>query len=211
MEDMSGAPLVAGDTLRGQTQKTISDFLDETHVGDDIASAISRINEILLGMEGAGGLILHSLQNVDTMSSSVRELVEINQRSFQRIVEDLAVSAREIRRSTTRLDSFMWHADELIVSVQESEWDGAVAGLSESVDHMRSILASVEAGQGSMGQLLYNDTLYQEVVSTFSTLQRVLHHLDSRPKDFLSPLGRSQKQMMRKQKRTKRSYKNTSK
>ncbi len=67
--------------------------------------------------------------------------------------------------------------------------------VNESLDHVNQLLLAVQSDRGTIGKLLNNDSVYNNLNSVLINLDSLIYHFDNYPKDFLGPLGRKNKKL----------------
>ena len=60
---------------------------------------------------------------------------------------------------------------------------------------LKYTISAVNQGQGTMGKLIVNDSLYSNLNQLLLDLDKLTLHFNQYPKDFLKPLGRASKKM----------------
>ena len=56
-------------------------------------------------------------------------------------------------------------------------------------------ISGINEGQGTLGQLMVNDSLYNNINQLMYDLDNLIIHFNNYPKDFLKPLGRKNSKM----------------
>ena len=197
--------LHSGDTLRGRKKRTITDFLDETKMGDDIASSTRRINEILTGMEGSGLVLLRSLQQIDTLTSSMSTFfLSDNERGFRGFLVRINDIAKNVEYLTLRLDSILYYTQSKVEEIDISGINRTISDASLAFSSLDTLLLSVDRGEGSLGRLFREDSLYVNANNALRDLSILLRHFNAYPRDFVRPLGRSGKKIRRRNEKRKK-------
>ena len=198
----------AGDTLQSRTKRTITDFLGETTMGDDISSSIRRINEILVGMKGSGELTFHMLDKMDTLISTISNVTTRNQTLITQSVRNLYLGSEALKQSLRHADSLLIASTQQIKSVDLSQTNQLITQVSQTFTHINKLLEQLQRPDGSLGKLLYTDELHAELKKSLTELTSLLTHFNQRPKDFMAPLGRSEKKIRRKKKKAEKNRQN---
>jgi phospholipid/cholesterol/gamma-HCH transport system substrate-binding protein len=72
---------------------------------------------------------------------------------------------------------------------------GTLVEVQDLMKALKSTISAINQGQGTMGQLIVNDTLYNNLNQLLFDLDKLTLHFNQYPKDFLKPLGRKSKKM----------------
>ena len=84
----------------------------------------------------------------------------------------------EIRDMVSNFKSMSLRLDNL-VSSNESGLTQAIAGLQASMSNLQEITAKINAGEGTLGQLVNDDYTADEINASLSSLKSITHKIDS--------------------------------
>ncbi|MCU0447775.1 MAG: MlaD family protein [Microscillaceae bacterium] len=139
---------------------------------DDIAASLSNVSGITgkLNNTLGKGEIDQIIHNVNALSASLVAM----QKQFQPIVG--------------KMDNF---ADKL----NKMELETAVKQANESMQNLNQILAKVNKGEGTLGALANNDSLYQNLNNVTNSTNRLLIDMRENPKRYvnISVFGKKEK------------------
>jgi phospholipid/cholesterol/gamma-HCH transport system substrate-binding protein len=139
---------------------------------EDIAAALSNVNGITgkLNNTLSNGEIDQIIRNVNALSASLLTM----QKQFQPIVG--------------KMDNF---ADKL----NKMELETAVKQANESMQNLNQILAKVNKGEGTLGALANNDSLYRNLNNVSNSTNRLLIDMRENPKRYVnfSVFGKKEK------------------
>lgn len=110
-------------------------------------------------LQGEQGHIAHILYNVDSVSTMLRN----NSGNFERAIQNLAVTTDTIR------------ALELSKSLKD---------LDKAVKDFDVLITEINEGQGSLGMLLHNDTLYMNLENATYNLNRLIKDINENPRRY---------------------------
>jgi phospholipid/cholesterol/gamma-HCH transport system substrate-binding protein len=162
--------LKPGDTVNGSTSvdltEAIHSVVDVLHQAagtiERVDKAIQRIDETVLSQRSLNH-IDSALVNIDTVSSnavgltvSLREVVDQNRGKLDTTLTRLSDAADNLKRASSNVDQ--------VVTSNQDDIHTAVKNLAESTARLNDMLARLEKGQGTMGKLLVDPTLHDEIV-----------------------------------------------
>ena len=145
-------------------------FTEETAM--NLREAIDNIQEV-------GG-------NLASTSRSLNDAAAVAQRAFAQIDTsvghgELKSTIQDIRRSAARMDSI---SAALALSSRQLK---ATLGAADTAFHAVSAVAGkVQRGQGSLGQLVNDTSLYNQLVGTNVELQALIRDLKANPKKYIN-------------------------
>ncbi len=190
------APLESGDTLKSDVDKGLEAILERAQpLTDDIGVTISRMNEILLGMEGAGEEIKGTLQALKNTTENANRLIYESRAHLDKTIVNVNSLIRNVNSKVDDIQPLIATANETLQTVNNLALDSAVNSLNTSLNELNIILADLNSGEGTMGKLLKEDTVYQNLNQMLIDLDQLIIHFDENPKHFLGPLGKSKKKI----------------
>ena len=166
-----------GDTMPGIA---VRGLLDDTEtLGEKGQIALDRIAELLSreNLDAFGG----SAEGLKTLMSELSDLVESEKENVKELIQSLnsaadglaGVTGPEFREDLT---SLVAEADSLM---------GRLNGTSESIEgavaSFEAILARLEKGEGTLGQLLVNDTLFTNLAAAVESARLLMDDLRENP------------------------------
>jgi len=141
----------------GAVENLTSSFQNIRKTFANLESATSNIDTLVVS---EGERITSILQNVDSLSYTLKE----NRESFAAIIRNFET----ISDSLTRADI-----------------TGTFTRANKSLDNLDAILAKINEGEGTIGMLLHNDTLYMEINRSAEELNKLLEDIRLNPKRYV--------------------------
>jgi phospholipid/cholesterol/gamma-HCH transport system substrate-binding protein len=205
--------LVPGDTVRAEVAKGLTDILAESAVPvadnlqttlrkfniviDNLAISSKSLNKIMAKMEATPDLLHGTLQNAN---SKMDELSH----SFKLVADNLNSTLIELKPT---LSNFKTLSD----SLKRIELNKTLIKTQQTLAGLNQTLAKLNKGDNTASKLLTEDTLYVNLNRLLVSLDSLAKHFDNNPKHFLSPLGKSQKKILRDRKKQEAERKAASK
>ncbi len=191
-------PLTKGDTLIALLDKGISDFLESAQpVATSLDATIKKINVILENLannEDKINQIIDGWSKTPVILNSTLYEVKGKIASLSETYNDLGLelkgTIRDVRPAAKNLTQFTDSLKSLNLNQTLSEVNRAVASLNKAIEHFTN-------NDGTLGKLINSDSLYVNLNNAVESLDRLLIHIDTNPKHFLAPLGKSQKKIER--------------
>ncbi len=160
-------------------------LLDDTEtLGEKGQIALDRITELLSpkNLEAFGG----SAEGLNTLLSELLDLVESERENLKELIQSLNSAAEGLTEVTgpefrEDLTSLVAGADSLM---------GRLNGTSESIEgavaSFEAILARLENGEGTLGQLLVNDTLFTNLAAAAESARLLMDDLRENPGRYIN-------------------------
>lgn len=159
------ATLQAGDTLQAEVPRGLQDMAGA--LGEDAQDVMQRTAALLSdttvrSVQRASGNAAATMEELRALVESERESIANLVVNLERVSSRLRQGAEgpEVERTVAALDSMT------------AEMKVASRNLNTSSEHLSSVLAKVDRGDGSLGKLINDDRLYEEATAALSNLQQ---------------------------------------
>lgn len=184
----------SGDTLIGEVDSGIMGMINE-----QIAPLQSKVESFVVHtdsvMQNINGLM--DAQNQNNIKESLESL-----NSILRRLKNTAGYVESIAQEDGKLDSIidnankaMYNFSEISDSIKAVDIGATVAELQYSLESFSVILDSVRTGNGTMGKLMQDEELYNNLANASKELEELLREVKLHPKRFvhLSVFGKKEK------------------
>lgn len=188
---MSDQYVEYGGTIEGVYVDTMMEALADRgqELGDDISASFTELNQFLLQLNKTLNdenrlSIDKSIHNIESTTNAVSQVLT----SRQKELEDAISSANRIlTQLDTMVDESRPQADTLMANLKESSEDLKKISreLDQSVDQLNQILVKINNGNGTIGQLLNDPSLYQNADSISVELHKLLKGINENPGRYL--------------------------
>lgn len=180
----TGGPYAATDTIAGIYEKGVPEVMAE--LGNSVG-AVSRIAEQLKAMADVmerSGDLAGTLRNFRQTSEELKLAVQENRAGLKRTIDDFGAAARTTRGLTTDRESELRRTLEQFTAAAEN-----MNRLSGRLDSLRftihTVAARVESGQGTLGKLVKDDRLYDDLHGSILSLKGLVEDIKANPKKYL--------------------------
>lgn len=178
-------PIPEGTQLRGVYEAGIPEILGGVGATLETFQALAvRVDSLLAGLDtDRQQQILNTLSNVERASGELADLLQNNR-------EDLSASIKSMRTTMDELRNMLEGRGAMFGQTMEDA-SGAVARLDTTlttldatVSRMDKLLTRVESGEGTMGKLVQDQDLYNELVLTLRDAKALLYDVRQNPKRY---------------------------
>lgn len=148
-----------------------------------IDSIVTSVNLLL-----ANPAIVSSLQNVETVTGNLTV-------TTRRLNSLLASLESSVPGMVTRTDSILHNANTLAKNLNQIDVAGTVARVDETLDNVEKFTEQLNNNQGTLGLLMRDPSLYNNLNSTMRSADSLLIDLKAHPKRYVhfSLFGRKDK------------------
>ncbi len=184
----------------------------DTLAGDIEDGMLSAVTKALGPLEKK---VSNTLATVDTLLLNVNDIVDTETRknlkeailnlnttlnSFSGVSENLnnilSNNTSQLNSTFTNLDKTTGNLSRLTDSLAQLETGKLVTDLQNVVDKMNAIVSGVDNGEGSIGKLLKDDKLYENLEGASRQLEQLLQDVKLNPKRYvhISVFGKKNKE-----------------
>ncbi len=142
--------------------------------------------------------IASAVQNIDSLVAQVKIQLEgdhlkASLANVDRISTDLTGVSAELKRlMATRVPSIVNNADTavanfniIVADLKDANLKATVARVDTAVNGVNTLLADVRSGEGTLGQLMYNKSLYNHIDAAVLSADSLLTDLKAHPKRYV--------------------------
>ena len=180
------------DTLEGYVATSIMDRLSQTLIPIEgnitdmfvkLDSVVSRINNMLSPQMTTD--IRSAVSNVNGITANLREISDKEKDELMASIDDLKKFTAMLSSNSSTLDTSLKNLAAITDTVASADLSSSLASLKTSLGHVSEIMDGMSKGQGSVGKLMTNDSLYTNLNNTLHSLDLLLQDLQTNPKKYV--------------------------
>ena len=189
----------SGDTLRGSVEVTLKDEVNSALApmkaraerilssADTLIKALSR----LMSKESRGNLetsfhdVAGTLHNLNITTAELKDMVSKSNIHVTRTLANLDSLTSTLDDSRSDLRAMIYNFRNVSDSLSSADLAGTIRQTKASLEHINRLLANINKGQGTVGQLIVNDSLYKELNKSVMDLDKLLKDLKENPHRYL--------------------------
>jgi phospholipid/cholesterol/gamma-HCH transport system substrate-binding protein len=189
----------SGDTLRGSVEVTLKD-----EVSSALAPMKARAERILsnadtliksmsklLSKETKGNLrmsfedIAGLLHNLKLTTAELKQTVHQSKGHIIQTTAHIDSLAAVLSDSRGDMQEMIYNFKNISDTLAHADLAGTIRQTKASLEHINQLLQKINQGQGTVGQLIVNDSLYIELNKSVSDLDKLLKDLKANPHRYL--------------------------
>ena len=149
-----------------------------------------RLESILISMDSVMGNINKIMGNqaVEDLSftiSSLKTSMENLSQLTDHANEMLAANKGKVGGIVDNLNKVAGNMEKVSDTLANAELGATIASLQQTLFSLQHMMNKVEAGEGNLGQLLHNDTLYQNLENSSRQLELLLQDFREHPDRYI--------------------------
>ena len=175
----------AGDTLNGTMEKGMMEVVSDKVIplGDDLGNVLARLDTLLMGLnevldENGKEHLRNSFENINnTMvtlneaTTSINTLLETNNQKIASSIDNFEKTSENLVRISDSLATL--DTQKLVYEIEQT-----IAGMNNVVNRL-------EEGEGSIGKMLKDDSLYRNLEGASKELEELMRDIKLNPKRYV--------------------------
>jgi phospholipid/cholesterol/gamma-HCH transport system substrate-binding protein len=190
-------PLEEGDTLNSEVAMGLIESLTEQTlpVANDAGALIRKTNSMLDSLMLSEQLIRQTIRTMNSTLQSTHQLIEGNRAVISQSLENIETLTQQLNTSAESLNNVLAKSDVFMDSLNQLELSVMIDNLTETSKNLNNVLLGMREGEGSLGKLLKDDSLYNNLTRTAEDLDKLFVDLRENPKRYVhfSVFGRKDK------------------
>ena len=189
-------PLEEGDTIRAAVDRGLSELIENAGpITNNLSVTISRLNDLLLSLQGSGSLISSTLNNLNDVLNSANSVIENNESNLNTTFQNLANLTESLNNEIGKIDPLLSSIQTTFDELNKIEFEKTFNQIDILLSSMNNVFYDIESGKGTLSKLLKEDSLYNNLNKTAMDLDKLLSHINENPKHFFAPFGKSSRKI----------------
>jgi phospholipid/cholesterol/gamma-HCH transport system substrate-binding protein len=180
-------PLEDGDTLKSEVAMGLIESLTEQTlpVADDAGALIRKTNSMLDSLMITEQLVRRTIKTMNSTLESTHKLIEGNRVSISNSMSNIENLTLQLNKSAKSLNHVLAKTDIFMDSLNQLELSVIIDNLSATSKNLNAVLLGMQEGEGSLGKLLKDDSLYNNLTKTAEDLDKLFVDLRENPKRYV--------------------------
>lgn len=192
----------SGDTLLPDLQSSITEEVTKQVLPIKekaeklIVTVDSLIQSIsLLFSNQSKNNLQHTIENMDKISSDFSGIVDDQKVRLRNISSNIESISKNLKDNNESLTGVIKNMKSITDSIAAANLVQTIKQTNEAVKQTSEVLAKINSGKGSLGMLLNNDSLYNNLEASSKNLDRLLEDMRLHPSRYVhfSVFGKKEK------------------
>lgn len=172
-----------GDTLTSLVEKGLPEMIREkaTPVIENIDSTLYKVNLIVSELANNRTSMGSAISEMDSVAKELKYTLRENRRSLREVSRDVSEITAALTDKENGIEPLLTSVNGIADSVQNLRMRELSEKTQQTIDNLNKILVQLEDQEGTMGRLLHDDSLYTNLNSTASDLDKLLIDLRENP------------------------------
>lgn len=196
-----------GDTLKGAAQSSLQEEVNAQvkPLKDKAEKLISSIDSVMLVVQAvldkttrdnltkSFEAIKRTIETFESTSLRLDTLVKSEKYKLTMILSKIESIATNISDNNDKISNIINNFSVISDSLAKANIKETVDRTAKTMNEVSDIMAKINNGQGSLGLLINDKSLYQKLDSTNTSLNSLLKDIEDRPGRYFSIFGRDKK------------------
>jgi phospholipid/cholesterol/gamma-HCH transport system substrate-binding protein len=189
--------LQSGDTIpTGEIEDMMSMISKKAKpLADSVEYTIQYLNKMLKEYGEMGSEIKKILQNTQSMTASFGGIAADNRQNIKLTMDNAAKMSSALAESQKKLDPMLAKFNTFADSLNALKLASTVNKANSLVGEMSKMMLAINQQKGTAGKMIYNDSLYQNLNKSLTSLDSLLVDFRKSPKRYVhfSLFGKKEK------------------
>ena len=185
-----------GDTINANIQKNFLDQVEPVQKKAELIiarldSVLSSVNSTLSpefqkNFDRSFASIARTLETLEKTTRTVDGLVGKESSKIEGILGNLESISANFKNNNAKITSIMNNLDKVSDEVAKANFSKTMAEANKAVADLQGIVTKVNNGQGSLGQLMNDEKLYNNLNNAAGNLDKLMIDFKENPKRYVS-------------------------
>lgn len=159
---------------------------------DSVLTAVQMIlnTEARADIDASFTNLRSTLENVKGTTERINTLLDAESAAIRATFDNLSKVSGALARNSDELDRIFANVDSITSALADGRLEKMMASLSETSQQLKTAMAGVNEGKGTLGKLMKDDSLYVNLNSASRELDLLLEDLRVNPNRYLSIFGK---------------------
>lgn len=183
----------SGDTLQSSLAGGLFDGIDG--IKNQLASVIASVDTIGLALKSAfqpddpangAATLKNTLANLEASTQHLNQILASNEPKLGEMMTKLNRFSTTLDNASPQLNAMIENIHNITDSVAQSNIKALFTDAQQAVSNINQVTDKLERGEGSVGQLMNNDSLYNNINKAVESLDNLINDLKAHPGRYIN-------------------------
>ncbi len=181
-------PIADGDTLQAKKEQGIAELVQAKTlpIVDKLDSTLIRVNYILGTFVKDTSKVSNAMASLEQSTFAVESILQENRQDLGTTITNLKELTDALSDANNGVGPLMTKLHSLADSLQQIEIQPTINQLEQTAQNMRELTEKINQGEGNLGRLLNEDSVYINLNQTIADLDKLLIDLRENPSRYVN-------------------------
>ena len=192
---------VTGDVVKGTTERSITEELEmrAKPVLNTLDTALHNFSHFIDPEDKQS--IKMTLKHMERTSILVEKMAAENRKTFNEVGDQLKGVMESFAETEKKIAPLLDKMGVFTDSLNTLHLANTIADVESAIANMNAILVKVNSKDGTIGMLMNDKALYNQLNKSLQNLDSLVNHMNEHPDHFMAPLGKTKKQIEKEKKK----------
>lgn len=167
---------------------------------DKIVDLVSNVEDIIVMLQNTFDTTLsqaidknvnsvgNTLQNVESATDKIDNIISAQQENIDSVMTNLALISSTIKNNRASIGNTFQNLSDISDTLSDLNVKETVTRLNGALTEFEVLLATINSGEGTVGQLIRNKSLYNNLEDVSSRIDSIMARFYDNPRSILPPL-----------------------
>ena len=198
-----------GDTLVGRVAPELTDAVtaEVLPIKEKLERLMSSVENMVVSvnafwdtsaaqsLEGSLLEVKIAVSRFGNLAKNLDEMVISEKQRLSSILTNFESISGNLKASNEKITKIIGNVSNLTDTLLTADFKNVIAKATTTLETLNTALTDASQGKGTLGKLLYDEKLYNELVATNKSLQNLVEDIELHPEKYIhfSVLGRKEK------------------
>lgn len=179
-----------GDTIPCSVKPGMLDGIAD--MKDQIASVVASVDTIgmelkdILHKDGGGENLKATLENIEAATHNLNDILADNKGKVNSLVTSLDRFGKTLDEASPQLTQILDNFDKISDTLAKAEIAEVIANANQTIVEVKEMVAKVNRGEGTIGNLMSEETVVNKVEETIQSLKDLVVDIKANPKRYIN-------------------------
>jgi phospholipid/cholesterol/gamma-HCH transport system substrate-binding protein len=158
---------------------------------EDLGKVLTAVDQVLNpqnqeNINRSFASLSSSLENINSASKSLDELLNSDESDLKKILSNMNELTHSLKGNASGIDTVINNFAAISDTIAKANLGRILTQTDSALMAVNQLITSINAGEGSMGALMHNDTLYNNLEQSAKNLELLLYDMKVNPKRYIN-------------------------
>lgn len=188
-----------GDTLNTEVEASLKDAVNQQIAPIKVKAEqlLSSLDTMVAAIQGVFNKdiredlsasikgIRHTMSNLESTTQNLDTLVYEQSGRLSSIIYNIDMITQNLKNNSQQINRILYNLATISDTLAQADIAGIARNLNKTITTLSSVLNKLDTGEGTLGLLINDDKLYQDLQNSASELNRLIEDIRVNPKRYV--------------------------